>query len=451
MFRLFVTLFILAHSNLAANQRPTQKPFTADVSIARFRLDASRNYLEIYYAVAENLLTYQASADRYECALLIHTGITDPDADTTIVNRLLRMPHSVKDTTGLESRQKVIGVLGLAIPKGAFKLRVITADDLNHAHSDTAVFDLSEKSFPEGQLSISDIELASSIRKIPPDQNNIFYKNTFEIIPNPTDIYGLGQPILFYYAESYGLTGGQTGAYQVAAVVYDAQGNETYNRSAAKKKGASSVEVGAINVGGLATGIYDLVLTISDASSSAKAESTRRFYIYNPVVADEAAIVREYGAASVEYIDNEFASALYIARKAEQNQYRSLPDVAAKRRFIYEFWKRRDPSPATPDNAYKTEYLRRVAAADDSYSAGVRAGWKTDRGRVRILYGKPDQVTTYSHEIDTKPYEIWVYEQLQGGISFIFVDRTGFSDYYLVHSDARYEIHNPRWEALLRH
>ena len=100
-------------------------------------------------------------------------------------------------------------------------------------------------------------------------------------------------------------------------------------------------------------------------------------------------------------------------------------------------------------NKFKEEYFRRVTYVIPEFRAGLRAGWKTDRGRVFILYGQPDQVTSYRHEVDSRPYEVWQYEQLQGGVLFVFMDRTGFDDYYLVHATARNEYYNPQWEAQL--
>ena len=76
-------------------------------------------------------------------------------------------------------------------------------------------------------------------------------------------------------------------------------------------------------------------------------------------------------------------------------------------------------------------------------------GWRTDRGRVYIIYGPPDEVERYPYSENMKPYEIWHYYNLQGGVIFVFGDRTGFGSYELLHSTLVGEIKNEEWMYLL--
>ncbi|HSD62676.1 MAG TPA: GWxTD domain-containing protein, partial [Ignavibacteriaceae bacterium] len=94
----------------------------------------------------------------------------------------------------------------------------------------------------------------------------------------------------------------------------------------------------------------------------------------------------------------------------------------------------------------KKEYFGRVEKANKLYTNIQRKGWKTDRGRVLLLYGDPSEIERYPNQVDTKPYEIWHYNDLEGGVIFIFADLTGFSDYQLVHSTKRGEIQDVDWQ-----
>jgi hypothetical protein len=78
-----------------------------------------------------------------------------------------------------------------------------------------------------------------------------------------------------------------------------------------------------------------------------------------------------------------------------------------------------------------------------------RNGWHTDRGRIYILYGEPDEVERFPNSDNVKPYEIWHYHQIESGVMFIFVDRTGSEDYTLVHSTKRGEVQDSNWEQYL--
>jgi len=86
-----------------------------------------------------------------------------------------------------------------------------------------------------------------------------------------------------------------------------------------------------------------------------------------------------------------------------------------------------------------------VKEASTRFKNLSRNGIKTDMGRVFIMYGEPEQIERFPNQKDTKPYEIWTYEQIESGVSFIFADITGFSNYILVHSTKRNEYHDENW------
>ncbi|MHB1049824.1 MAG: GWxTD domain-containing protein, partial [Bacteroidota bacterium] len=146
-----------------------------------------------------------------------------------------------------------------------------------------------------------------------------------------------------------------------------------------------------------------------------------------------------------EDLDKEFEQSRYVAMSNEIDRYKKLQGVESKRKALFEFWTARDQDKATAINEIKQEYFRRVAYADNQYRTGFRDGWKTDRGRVYIVYGPPDEVERHANELDVKPYEIWFYNSIQGGVQFVFGDRTGFSDYILLHSTHRNELRDDNW------
>jgi len=106
----------------------------------------------------------------------------------------------------------------------------------------------------------------------------------------------------------------------------------------------------------------------------------------------------------------------------------------AREAFVEDFWKRRDPSPATSENEYKTDYFNRIEQANHLFSGGGSPGWLQDRGRVYITLGPPDHREAYPRGVTFYgvPTEIWWY----GFFTILFVDERWVDDYRLDPSDA---------------
>src|SRR6267378_3921387 len=134
----------------------------------------------------------------------------------------------------------------------------------------------------------------------------------------------------------------------------------------------------------------------------------------------------------------------YVITDEERKAFKKLQTDEERERFIEEFWRRRDPDPDTDENEFKEEYYERIAYANEHFASGI-PGWKTDRGRIWIMYGKPDERETHpmggnyerpSYEgggqTTTYPFETWFYRYLPGvgsGVEIEFVDPTGSGEY----------------------
>ncbi len=134
----------------------------------------------------------------------------------------------------------------------------------------------------------------------------------------------------------------------------------------------------------------------------------------------------------------------YIITDEERKAFKKLATDDERERFIEEFWRRRDPDPDTDENEFKEEYYERIAYANEHFSSGI-PGWKSDRGRIWVMYGKPDEREThpmggqYEREpyegggsTTTYPFEKWFYRYIAGvgsGVEIEFVDPTGSGEY----------------------
>jgi GWxTD domain-containing protein len=137
---------------------------------------------------------------------------------------------------------------------------------------------------------------------------------------------------------------------------------------------------------------------------------------------------------------------VYIITPEERSAFLQLSTNEEREQFIEAFWARRNPDPDSPENTYKEEHYRRIAYANEHYSSGI-PGWKTDRGRIYIIWGKPDEIDSHPSggsyerppeegggETTTYPFEDWRYRYLPGigeNVIFEFVDPTMTGEYHL--------------------
>jgi len=139
----------------------------------------------------------------------------------------------------------------------------------------------------------------------------------------------------------------------------------------------------------------------------------------------------------------------YIITDEERKAFKQLKTDEERDQFIEQFWLRRDPDPDTPENEYKDEYFQRIQYANEKFTSGI-AGWRTDRGRIYIMFGKPDELESHpsggqyerpSYEgggsTSTYPVENWWYRYIEGigsDIEIEFVDPSGSGEYHIARS-----------------
>ena len=136
----------------------------------------------------------------------------------------------------------------------------------------------------------------------------------------------------------------------------------------------------------------------------------------------------------------------WIISDEERATFKQLSNEEEREQFIEAFWQRRDPTPDTAENEFKDEHYRRIAYANEHFAAGI-PGWKTDRGKIYIMYGPADEIESHpaggsyqrpmeegGGETSTFPFEQWRYRYLEGiGQEVIveFVDNCMCGDYHM--------------------
>lgn len=447
-------LGIIAGCFLALTRLPAQQvlkaigDFQLDVDVARFYYDEKQVYTEVYYGIREGMLAYRQDSGRFVGGMNMKLEVRQDSV--LVMTREWGVPHTVQDTARLHSGKMLVGVEAFGLAPGTYRLIVTGYDILDKGRRDSVVLPLRITSFPTDTLTTSDIELCSSIQSST-NKESIFYKNTYEVVPNAGRMYGMNLPVLYYYVELYNVLKDLSRNYLVVrSTVTNASGKELIRHEKTKlRKVNSNVEAGTVKISSLRGGTYELHIALMDSSDHVFASTTKKFFMYKPGVANDSfsrppsadVLTSEYAIMTEAEVDKEFAEVQYITSVTERKQYERLTDVASKRAFLFQFWRKREKA----QEGLKMEYMKRVQLASESYSNGFREGWKTDRGRVSILYGPADEVERFPSSSESNPYEIWHYNNIQGGVIFVFVDRTGFGDYILVHSTHRNELQDENW------
>ena len=445
-------LIITFFSILSLITKAQKIEFEFDYS--QFAYDSTSNYIEFYYSFNQaSLSLFETDTSRYIKGIL-NVSIIDSATGEVIVNRDWMIHNEIVDTSYLNSN--LIGLLGFILKEGVYKCEFTGIDSKNPISKKVISDVVHIQPFLKIQTSISDIQLASRILQDSENTNSVFYKNSYEIMPVPTAIFGEGQPVLFYYSELYNLSKSDlAGDLKLEQIVLNSR-NSLVSISSKKinRKIDSRVEVGKVLVHKMPTDTYTLVLNLIDSVANYGVSSTKKFFVYNPSVVSVDTFSQQttstlgtmFGAMSEEELDDLFSKSQYLATSNEINQYSILTNEEGKREFLNQFWELRDNNRNDYRNEYFLSYLKRIDESNLRYSALGREGWKTDRGRVYLMYGDPNEIDRYPNETETRPYEIWNYHELEGGVYFIFADITGFGDYQLVHSTKRGEIRDDNWQ-----
>jgi GWxTD domain-containing protein len=152
---------------------------------------------------------------------------------------------------------------------------------------------------------------------------------------------------------------------------------------------------------------------------------------------------QELGKSFRKWLDEDVR---YIITDEERSAFMQLSNDEERDQFIEAFWQRRDPTPDTVENEFKEEHYRRIAYANEHFPAGI-PGWKTDRGRMYIMYGPADEIESHPSggsyqrpmeegggETSTFPFEQWRYRYLEGigqEVIIEFVDTCMCNDYHM--------------------
>lgn len=446
----------LIQSSLLTSLVSADGALQPDVDVAQFLDSNGNSYIEIYYAIPESGIKYVANeSGEYKCQLVVDIEIFLNESLWT--NKVWKVERSIEDTSYFSENSDLIDVLRYFIDEpGNYEISMHVRDMNQADQIDSVRTAIEVTKFASDQIEISDVELATNIKKMTPGATGNFIKNTYEVMPCPMATFGQESSNIYYYFEAYNLMSLAEDKYKALCKILNTNGDEVEGSGmiyrTKRKQFDSSIEIGMMNIATLPSGKYRLLYGIADESKTTLASKEKVFYVYNPdvVVADNVkkGTNEALEGHSDEELDEEFDKIIYINTKNDRKLYKSLSNAAGKREFINSIWLRPNDEQMSPA-LFRERYLHRARSADVQFKSVFGRGWKSDRGRVLILYGVPSNVQRFPSTKGSMPYQIWKYDKLkgQGGVQFVFADFQGFSKYRLIHSDLRGEIRNTKWKT----
>ena len=401
---LFLTVNLFAQDDLSKSKILAPDKFNYEY--LDFKSDqANKTRVDVFLQIPYNEVQFIKIGDDFEANYTATVSIFDKDKEKLIAEKIWNEKISTKDFKQTTSpRNFNLSLRSFDLPPGEYSIRSAYEDkDSRKTYSKEEVLKVRDVS---SDFAISDIMIV---------EKKTVVNGENKILPNIKKQVSARQGGLVIFYEIYSDT---NSVFQIEYNISDK--NDVYVSQKTMKqltKGTNQIFY-TVPDSTISMGDYEISVTLRDIEDHDLATTKQPF------------ISRWVGFPSTATdIDEAIEQLVYIASPSEIDYINDGKTKDEKIERFKEFWKKKDPVPSTEENEVFNEYYRRVATANANFSHYVK-GWKTDRGMVLIILGNPNNIERHPFEVDSKPYEVWDYYQLNQ--SFVFVDETGFGDYRLI-------------------
>jgi GWxTD domain-containing protein len=348
--------------------------------------------------------------------------------------RNLKLPNTANAQEGQAPHRDRVW---LDLPPGKYHL-VVEVDDMFGDKSGMCQSWVLVDDLEQDTLLFSDLIFASELK--PTEGAGRFVRYNLNVVPNITRRYLVDKSIPLYY-EIYNLVLGDDpnrNSFVLEYSLTDSVGMaiKKYPAKRYRTAGASAVQTMDLSTADVKPGIYWVQVAAFDRAGKRGGKQRRRVVLAS--LKEPTPEMSEQDAAQLRY----YKDVRYVAKPQEVKQYERLPQ-SAQMNFLRQFWKAQDPTPGTPVNERLIQHLQRMHYVETNFSrTNTSEAIDTDRGRVHITYGPPDDIDRNASSAGDKASEVWHYGRNQ----FIFRDSNGLGVYRLVHSTYPGEVYNPEWQ-----
>ena len=440
------------------------KNLQANLSYATFLAPQNGPYIETYLTVDGHSVQYKKNGEAlYQASIEASILFLQGDSIRYFDKFNLLSPQTA-DT--LSAVSNFTDLHRISLPNGTYTMELKIKDNNAPGTKPYMVRQNVIVNYYTNVISISDIELINSYSVS--EKEGPLVKNGYDIVPYVDNFYGANKNSLKFYCEYYHTKSvlGTTDfllTYQIVNFeshrIVDA--NSNFSKQNPKDVGILLTE---FDITELPSGNYNLVVNIRDKENNLLASKDCFFQRSRPLTLAQDAGDLNYMkldvsttfAAEISQRDTiaEYIRCLWPISSPNENTFAlnqlEMADTKLMQQYFYDFWQKRNAQ--NPQLAW-LNYKKEVDLVNASYTIGKKKGYMTERGRVYLVYGAPNQISKAYNEPSTYPYEIWQYYTLknQSNRKFVFYcPEIGGHDFSLLHSDARGEVFESQWMVILK-
>ena len=428
----------------------------------------SKPYLETSLTISGNSVKFvPVSGGRQASVNIAWRILKGKDVVKSSVYNL--MSPVIKDTLHLPS---FLDNQRFSLENGTYELELSIADntlpDKKTTHKQQIVIDLKR----DKRLYSSEIQILESYSKS--NAPGPLTKNGYDLVPYNINYFPKSQNALKFYFETYN-TDSVLGKQAKFLYTYYVENSENLRRMASlngyQKQNAQRLNalLAQFDITSLPSGNYNLVIEVKDSAN--KIQAQKKWFFQRQ--SDALQIPDEFASRDIRTIEDffnsiqntdslkQFVECLWPRSSVKEREWQqtqiSTKDPNLLRSYAVEYWKKEAGDSLNPLKIWLS-YYSEVKEANALLKCGKQKGYYTDRGRVYLQYGKPDQRNQVNSEPNTYPYEIWqyyrIYDKSTGRFftnkRFVFVNEAIADNCYkLIHSDVRGEVYDERWRFRL--
>lgn len=436
--------------SLCSLQAAFSENIEAFIDYCIFHNPEYKSYVEVYMSISGKNIKFIKKGPGYVGQLEIGIYFIQD----SLIKAHEKYELTLNDTSA-DKHSNFLDLKRMFIAYGHYTLQVNIKDLNQPENSSTFSREIHNDSIKD-QLTISDIQLIDSAATT--NEKNIFYKNGYCMYPYPLNFYDTNKKYIRFYAEIYNSDNsiGINEDFLINCSIVERNTNKVVNnlnKFLKQKTNLINIIFSEFDISTLPSGNYDIRIELKDKNNKSVKEQRLFFQKSNTNIVSlttdkdlELSFVNDFTLRELLF---DLRAIRPIAHEHEKRQIDNLltsTDIKSMKRFFLDFWVRRND--ITPTETW-IAYAKEVKKVNENYGTQISEGFETQRGRVYLQYGPPNNIVRSFWESESRPYEIWTYNSIENGqtnIKFIFVARnTVTNDYELAYSNAQNEISDPSW------
>jgi GWxTD domain-containing protein len=408
----------------------------------RFYSEQGRTLIEGAVEIPYTLMTFQRDGETLRARANVEVIVEKADGESVYNTSHEITAEAFNDAMAGSDRVSTIETFAIYAPAGEYTTKARVTDQTSGRSFEVST----PLVIPATPPLISDMLMANQVRKDVRLQEGSYLPyliGTTMFNPNPRRAFYRDSPMLYFYYEvnpealptPHESVALDMRVKDASGVVVKDLGKRTITVSEDR-----NFDVGAFSIAGLKPGSYQLEVVCADCGEGLSSSSpfevmpahTERLTFLEPEpAAAQGPALQYYADLSVAQVDS-VISVMETFLTPAQLQLVSTLNETGKKQFLNRFLESADPNPETPDNEFKQAVEQRLAYANQFFTSSQNPGFKTDRGRIYMLYGPPTERIDKPVEATVGPYVIWTYSSV--GETFAFGDFRKDGSYQLIYS-----------------